>query len=123
VAELEQLFEKYGKQVDFKLVYVREAHPSDGWALPVNERQGIEFTEPKTDNERAKVAHACVKDLKISIPTVLDGLDNAVEKAYAGWPDRIYVIAKDGTIAYKGAPGPRGFVPAEAEKAVRKLLG
>jgi Ca2+-binding EF-hand superfamily protein len=50
-------------------------------------------------------------------------MDNAVEKAYAGWPDRIYIVGADGAIAYKGGPGPAGFRPHEAEEALRRLLG
>jgi type I thyroxine 5'-deiodinase len=34
---------------------------------------------------------------------------------YAGWPERIYVIETDGTIAYKGEPGPFGYKPEELE--------
>ncbi len=50
-------------------------------------------------------------------------MDNAVGNAYAGWPDRLYVIDTAGTVAYQGEPGPRGFRPREAEEALRKLLG
>ena len=39
-----------------------------------------------------------------------------VNAAYAGWPDRMYVVGTDGRIAYQGGPGPRGFLPAEVEK-------
>ena len=53
---------------------------------------------------------------------LLDGMDNAANSAYAGWPDRLYVVAKDGTIGYAGARGPRGFRPQEMERALAKLL-
>jgi type I thyroxine 5'-deiodinase len=53
---------------------------------------------------------------------LLDGLDNAVERAYAGWPDRLYIVGKDGRLAYKGRPGPGGFAPAEMEQALLALL-
>jgi len=32
-----------------------------------------------------------------------------VEKAYTGWPDRLYLIDKEGRVAFKSAPGPFGF--------------
>jgi acetyl esterase len=37
--------------------------------------------------------------MKLSIPCLLDGMDDAVEKAYAGWPDRLYIVDAE------GAPG------------------
>ena len=50
---------------------------------------------------------------------VIDKDDNKVNAAYAGWPDRMYVVAADGKIAYKGGPGPGGFKPAEVEAWLR----
>ncbi len=48
---------------------------------------------------------------------------NTAQKAYAGWPDRLYVIDAEGKVAYKGGPGPGGFRPPEAEAALKKLVG
>jgi len=61
-----------------------------------------------------------VTALKLSVPTVIDKDDNRVNVAYAGWPDRLYVIGTDGKVAYKGAQGPGGFKPAEVEEWLRK---
>ncbi len=58
----------------------------------------------------------------MSIPCLVDDLQNTAQKAYAGWPDRLYVIDKDGTVAYRGEPGPRGFKPDDAEAALKSLL-
>jgi hypothetical protein len=43
---------------------------------------------------------------------LVDALDDPTEKAYAGWPDRVYVIDAEGKVAHKGATGPGGFRPA-----------
>lgn len=69
-----------------------------------------------------KVASTCFKKLKLTIPGVIDDLKNSCDKEYAGWPDRIYIVGKDGKIAYKGDIGPRGFKPGDAEKALKELL-
>jgi len=45
-----------------------------------------------------------------------------VELDYAGWPDRLYLIGKNGRIAFKGGPGPKGFLPAELEAAIKAEL-
>ena len=39
--------------------------------------------------------------------------------AYAGWPDRLYVVGADGRIVYRGGPGPGGFRPQEVEEWLR----
>src|SRR5688572_33470697 len=116
------MYERHRSKADFRVVYVREAHPSDGWQVPQNQRQGAIVATPKTIEEREKIAHQCSAHLEQNIPIVLDGMDDAVEKAYAGWPDRIYIIDRDGKIVYKGRPGPAGFKPAEAEEALKRLF-
>jgi len=84
---------------------VREAHPIDG-AMPGFE-QLVE--DPVTDAERLHVAGSCMDDLGLTMPALVDGVDDAVCRAYGGWPDRLYLVGKDGRIAYAGAEGPRGF--------------
>ena len=64
----------------------------------------------------------CVDDLGIPIPAIVDRLDDRVNKAYGAHPDRLYLVGKDGKIAYAGPPGPRGFDPDELEEAIRKEL-
>jgi hypothetical protein len=54
---------------------------------------------------------------------VLDGFDNKTESAYTGWPERIYLIDRNGRIVYKSKPGPFGFKPEELEGALKKMNG
>jgi len=68
------------------------------------------------------VAGECLKDLKLTIPCLVDDMKNTAQKAYAGWPDRLYLVGKNGKIAYKGEPGPRGFNPTDLEKAIKAEL-
>jgi hypothetical protein len=93
------------------VVYIKEAHPSDGWAMPANERQGISIPDPKNYDERVKVADRACSTLRIKLPCLVDGMDNAVNRAYSAWPDRVYVVDRDGKIAVKAEQGPRGFGP------------
>jgi len=102
--------------VEFFVIYIKEAHPSDGWAMPDrNERQGISFKDPTTYDQRVKLAETACSVLKIKLPCLVDGMDNAVNRAYAAWPDRIYVVDINGKIAVAGGQGPRGFMPALGE--------
>ena len=50
-------------------------------------------------------------------------MQDSVAKAYAAWPDRLYVLAADGKIAYGSAQGPRGFKVDEMVEALEKTLG
>ena len=105
------------------VVYIEEAHASDVWQLPVNERQNVVFAAPKSLEERYGIASSCVRKLNIKMPAVVDSFDDAVERAYTGWPDRLYVIDRDGRVAYKSAPGPYGFRPLEARAVLARLVG
>jgi dienelactone hydrolase len=91
--------------------------------MEVNKQDGVIYNQPKNEEERNKVASDCLKSLKLSIPTLIDNMDDSTEKNYAGWPDRIYIVGKDGKVSYKGDKGPRGFKPGEAESALKKLIG
>lgn len=84
-----------------------------------NIKEQVVFASPKNEDERAGVANSCVRKLGIKFPAVVDDFDNATEKAYTGWPDRIYLIDADGRIAYKSKAGPFGFHPAELEAALK----
>jgi type I thyroxine 5'-deiodinase len=64
----------------------------------------------------------CVVRLAIKIPALLDGVDNRVERAYTGWPDRLYIIGTDGRVRYKSAPGPFGFSTSLLEAALAGVL-
>lgn len=109
---MERLYTEYQGKVEFFIVYIKEAHPTDGRASPKNEQLGILIQDPKTYDERVKVAaEACVK-LETKIPCLVDGIDNLANAAYAAWPDRLYLVDKDGTIAIAGGQGPGGFIPA-----------
>jgi hypothetical protein len=113
---------KYKGKVEFLLVYIREAHPTDGWQVAANKRDGVLLETAKTFDQKEQHADACVRTLGINFATVVDNLDNKVELTYAGWPDRLYLVGKDGRIAWKGSPGPKGFTPPELEAAIQEEL-
>jgi hypothetical protein len=104
-------------------VYIREAHPTDEWQVESNEREGILFTQPKSLEARSEIAQVCSLELRLSIPTLVDDLENSTDLKYYALPDRLYLIGRDGRVAYRGGPGPFGFVAAELEDAIVKYLG
>ena len=102
-------------------MYITEAHPSDVWQMESNVKDKVVFASPKTEEERALVAGACVRKLGIKFPAVLDEFGNSTETAYTGWPDRIYLVDQNGHVTYKSKPGPFGFKADELAAALAKL--
>jgi len=106
------MYQEYGDLAQFLIVYIKEAHPADGWAMQVNPRVKY-IKDPTNKFERFQVANSCVLDLGLTIPCVIDDMDNSTARAYKAHPDRLYVVGQDGRIVYAGGPGPMGFKPGE----------
>ncbi len=100
------------------LVYIREAHAIDS-RLPM---AFGEIEDPTSEAERHAVARLCTREMRLTIPAVVDRIDDAVSIAYHGWPERLYLIDTQGKIAYRGGPGPFGFDPDGFETAIRQHL-
>lgn len=87
-----------------------------------NVKSNVVFASPKSFEERTAVADVCVRKLAIQIPALIDDIQNSTEAAYTGWPDRLYVIDRDGRVAYKSAPGPFGFKLDGVREALQRLV-
>ena len=103
-------------------IYVREAHPIDGASSFANDKVGIRVRQHRTAEERMAAAQHCCGALHLTMPLLVDTLDDRVAHAYSGTPDRLYLIDRDGKVAYQGGRGPFGFRPGELEQAVLLLL-
>ncbi len=102
-------------------MYIQEAHPSDIWQMRSNIREGVVLRDPRSEQERTEVAGSCVRRLGIRLPALVDGIDNRVEREYTGWPDRLFLVDREGRLAYRSDPGPFGFKPDQLEAALRAL--
>src|SRR5690242_6214777 len=98
------MYQQYRDRAAFLVVYIQEAHPIDLWQMSSNVRDGVLFASPRTSTDRENTADMCVVRLGIKIPAVVDTMDDRTERAYTGWPDRLYIVGADGTIRYKSAP-------------------
>lgn len=108
---MEKMYRKYRDVADFYLVYISEAHAADDkHPVPYAKKLGIK--EHKTRAQRCTVASRLTKEKKLTIPCLIDGMDNAAAEAYKGWPDRIFLIRTDGRLAVAGQRGPWGFAPS-----------
>lgn len=115
---LERLYERYGEQFHFLVVYVREAHPSDGWAMRRNEAAEIVLPQPQKYEERSAVAKQCRSFMGDRIPLVVDEMDDPVGREYSGMPSRLYLLDGDRQVLFKSGRGPHYFRPSELEEAL-----
>ena len=103
-------------------MYIAEAHAVDEWQTDSNEEAGIQVRQHVTLEERIAEARAGAARLGLSMPVLVDRMDNAASESFAAWPERIYVIDAAGRIAFKGGPGPWKFDPAAAASALARTL-
>lgn len=121
---------RYGQSAQFLLVYIHEAHPVDGvlperhtgtWLMGSPER-GLLVEDPLTDAERTELARKTEQELGFGFPVLVDHVDDAVNTAYAAWPERLYLVDVDGTVVYRGGKGPMDFRPDELEGVLAELV-
>lgn len=96
-------------------MYIREAHPTDEWQVAANLVDGVEIAQTRSLPERQAAASACAAGLRLDIPILLDTMGDSAAVAFSAWPERLYVISRDGRVSYKGGKGPYGFDPTELE--------
>ena len=116
------MWERWRDQVEFVVVYIREAHPEEGWVITSNREEDIVVNDPTTTEARTEVAAACALRLKIRMPVVVDEVDDQIASAYGALPDRLYLVGKGGKIAFQGERGPWGFDPEALEAAIEAEL-
>lgn len=87
-----------------------------------NDRVGVAVAQPKSNFQRTEVASRCHDLLEMSMPMLVDELNDRVGRAYSGMPDRLYVIDRQGKVAFKSGRGPFRFSPGEMEQALIMLL-
>ena len=85
----------YKSKVDFLAVYISEAHATDEWKLYTD----VCFKQPTTIEERVEVASKFATRLHGDMDLVIDGMNNLCRDAFSSWPERLYIIGKDGKVS------------------------
>lgn len=117
----EKLYAQYQDRVHFRLIYIREAHPTDGRVIPGNQ---FVVPSPKTIEERRDIARKFAQRIKVSMPILVDAADDQVSKTYACWPNRMVILDAQGNIADKGVAAPGGTASSarRAPQVLDRLL-
>lgn len=129
---LSEIYKEFHQDIKFINVYIREAHPKDGWWFGkgvlgffirlLRTNAAFHLDDPQSLEERRSAAGECEVSLKYGIHTYVDEMDDAVNKAYAAWPTRLYLVGVDGKVVYHGGLGPYGFHPSHLKKAIQDYL-
>jgi Iodothyronine deiodinase len=113
---------RYRDRATTVFVYIAEAHATDGWQMPSNIDDDVLLANHVTIDDRFAAARAGMERLGLTMPVLVDAIDDAVSDAFAAWPERIYVVDADARIAYTGGPGPFEFDPDAAAAVLDELL-
>ena len=80
------------RSVQFLLVYIREAHADGSWQSTRNIRDGVTLAPATSLSAKHEHAAMCSRTLHLPFPSVVDGMDDAVERAYNAWPSRAFIV-------------------------------
>ena len=117
-----QIYQRFRDRVEFFVVYVQEAHPTDGWQTDSNLQDGVLFRQHQSYAEREEVAQTCSLDLHIGLPIIIEEMNNVIDEAYGAAPERLYLVGVDGKVAYQGGAGPHFFNLDEWEWAIEAVV-
>ena len=122
MGRIEEIYLRYRDQMEFFVVYVQEAHPTDGWQTDSNVRDGVLFRQHQSYDEREAVAATCTLDLHMTVPILIEEMDNAIDEAYGAAPERLYLVGSDGKVAYQGGAGPHFFDLDQWDRAIESSV-
>ncbi|MFZ0335236.1 MAG: deiodinase-like protein [Candidatus Acidiferrales bacterium] len=108
------MYNDYKDRADFLTVYIREAHPQDEWQMKSNVDENICYPQPTTFPQRVAIANDFVTRFHFPLPMAIDTMNDAADRTYGGWPERIYIIDEKGRIVYRGGLGLFNYHPEEA---------
>lgn len=107
--------------VDFIIVYIKEAHASDGWSFDGPQLSFIKNHQDVQDRiEATKIMIEMGKLTKEThIDVYSDTMDDHTNHIFRGWPERLYVL-HDEKVLYQGQNGPTGYSVPSLEYFLQK---
>lgn len=123
-----QLQRELSDVADFAMVYLEEAHPTDGWMY-----ESVTHFVPQhtTTDERCAAAALLATEVRAlqppnaSVappPLAVDTLANAASLAYGALPERL-VVLQGGVVRFIGGKGPEEYSIDEASLVLRRIVG
>ena len=103
---LQALYSEYHDRAEFAMVYIREAHPSNGFGSTLGR-----VRDKNTIQDRRATAEQCRRQLRLPFPILIDPIDDPVATRWAAFPIRVFVIDTNGLVIFAGPQGPWGYRP------------
>ena len=69
------------------------------------------YDDPENHRRTSGGRGECETTLQYGIHTNVDEMYDAANRAYAGWPTRLYMVVLDGKVVYAGGLGSYDFKP------------
>ncbi len=102
--------DEFGDRVNILTVYTLEAHPAgcpspysgDEWTMSASkDEEGNPLGQPETYEERVSQATQMARELGITVPVLIDEMDNPVWCTYGPAPNAAYFIGTNGEVIVK----------------------
>ncbi|MCW3098684.1 MAG: Iodothyronine deiodinase [Chthonomonadaceae bacterium] len=112
---IDQVYRRNAGQITCLLIYTKEAHPELS--------QEAYMRNPHTREDRETAACSLSKQARLTMPILVDTLDNRAGTAFAARPSRIYVLDRKGNIAFASSESPASDMALGAVNAVNRMMG
>jgi protein CpxP len=120
-AAMEQLKNQMSAAATFLLVYTKEAHPAGGWEIDRNKDEKISVEPHGSVNDRRAAAMKAREGLKITLPILLDEMDDSVSAGLGAGENSLVIIGRDGTLVarqeWADPTGARRLIEAAAKNS------
>lgn len=104
LSAFQRVVSQYADIADSVLVYIEEAHPSDGWVST-----DAPYQIPKHRSLDDRLTAAKLMNLETpAVVVVVDTMENTSNAAYGAYFERLYIL-KDEKIVFQGGRGPEGY--------------
>uniref|UniRef100_A0A671MG24 Iodothyronine deiodinase n=1 Tax=Sinocyclocheilus anshuiensis TaxID=1608454 RepID=A0A671MG24_9TELE len=101
LSAFQRVARQYADIADSLLVYIEEAHPSDGW---VSSDALYQIPRHRCLEDRLRAAQL----MNSGSAVVVDTMENSSNSAYGAYFERLYIL-KDEKVVYQGGRGPEGY--------------
>lgn len=104
LSAFQRVVSQYADITDALLVYIEEAHPSNGW---VSTDAPYQIPKHRSLDDRLRAA----KLMNLETPAVVvvvDTMENTSNAAYGAYFERLYIL-KDEKVVFQGGRGPEGY--------------
>lgn len=106
-ARFNEIVDEFRDFADFVIIYIEEAHATDGWRFDRN----FDIRQHRTLDERFKAARILL-DFDPRCPILVDKMTGDANRLYGALPERLFIILND-IVVFESKIGPWGYKTEE----------